>query len=138
VTSVPGDGLDGPACASPFVAPARFLWCVDVPVAPRANTRWRRAGNRIYVNPDHRAYETELAWTLKAAGVKPTSGAVGLWVEWVSPTIRRDIDSPLKTLLDGMQGIAYDNDNQIAVLCVRRYIRKNTTPFLRVRLWRML
>lgn len=116
--------------------PEPVLWTAEVPVAPPANMRWRTGRNgQQYVNPEHKIYEEALGWRLKEARVRPVAEDVGIGIYWHMKDRRRDLDSILKTLFDGMQNIAYLNDRQIRELYVKTHV--DHKPRLEVTLWKV-
>jgi Holliday junction resolvase RusA-like endonuclease len=51
---------------------------------------------------------------------RPLQGPVRMTVRFYRPRRIGDVDGPLKSLLDALQGVAYDDDAQIAELHVYR------------------
>jgi len=66
------------------------------------------------------AQETRLKWT-KA----PLSGIVELHIDlFYGDKRKRDIDAPLKILLDAMSEIVYEDDSQVTKLTVQKFYDK--------------
>ena len=92
---------------------------------PRPKARARRgAGGRWYTPQATRAYEEAVGWAARAAGVhKPCEDGVRLdIVLWMPDRRRRDLDNCAKSICDGLNGIVYLDDSQVAELVVRRRI----------------
>ena len=77
-------------------------------------------GARI-VGKRGKAYATEVALLIRTSGAKRLRGDVRLRVDMHPPDRRkRDIDNPLKCLLDAMSGGLYEDDSQIVELIARK------------------
>lgn len=90
---------------------------------PKARAR-RGKGGRWYTPKTTKAYEDAVGWGARAAGIPgPRSGPVRLVLGlWFPDRRRRDCDNVLKSIQDGLNGIAYDDDSQIVELAVTRHI----------------
>ena len=82
-----------------------------LPVPPSANRYWRVWNNRIVVTDEARAYKQELKYRL--GNCTPIQGEVCINFTVFRPAKRGDLDNYNKIMLDALQGIAYENDNQI-------------------------
>ena len=92
---------------------------------PRPKARARRgAGGRWYTPQVTRDYEHTVSVAAKAAGLsEPLTGAVRLSIGlWLPDRRRRDLDNCAKSICDGLNGIVYQDDSQIAELIVRRFV----------------
>jgi len=92
---------------------------------PRPKARARRgAGGRWYTPQVTKAYEEAVGWAARAAGVhEPCEDGVRLdIVLWMPDRRRRDLDNCAKSICDGLNGIAYEDDSQIVELIVRRHV----------------
>jgi len=66
-----------------------------------------------------REYEERVAWEAKAAGVTMFDGPVALTLWLYSKGRRRaDIDNAAKSVMDGLNGVAYADDRQVVALHV--------------------
>jgi len=100
-----------------------------IPGKPGAKGRPRFAKGRAYTDTKTANYEALVGWYARDAGVQKISGAVGIVVSgyWGCPkhkerkgvpytggwkTSRPDGDNLLKAVLDGLNGIAYEDDAQ--------------------------
>ncbi len=82
-----------------------------LPVPPSANRYWRVWNNRIVVTEEARTYKQELKYLLAQA--RPISGLVSVNFSVFRPQKRGDLDNYNKIMFDALQGLAYENDNQI-------------------------
>lgn len=94
----------------------RTGWHFQLPTPERTNAIWRQWRGRTLVSAKHRQDKRDV---LRFRGT-PLAGELAMRVLWVRARRAGDIDSRLKAALDLLQGIAYDNDNQIARLTVER------------------
>lgn len=87
------------------------------------------------------AYEKSIAWTAKASGVQKIEGAVRLLIQVYSeppksmpqkarleavqriirPQTKPDLDNVLKTVLDALNGIAYEDDKQVTDIAASKF-----------------
>lgn len=95
-----------------------IAFTVPGPPTPKGRPRISKGG-RAYTPAKTRAAEAQVAWLCKAAmkGRKPIPGPVAVSIKFVLPDRRvRDIDNLVKTVLDGCNRIAFDDDSQIIEL----------------------
>lgn len=113
---------------------------IELPFPPGVNTLY---GLRAYVQngkprafpyktPEHRDYVTQAQLAVLEAGLRaeqlpvfPKPATVAMVVRLYRPRKAGDIDGPLKTLLDVLQGLAFENDDQVARLEVYRHDDKH-------------
>src|SRR5690606_37286568 len=77
--------------------------------------------NRVvtYTPRETRENEERVAWEAKAAGVTMIEGPVALRLWLYSKGRRRaDIDNAAKSVMDGLNGVAYRDDSQVVALHV--------------------
>ena len=91
--------------------PRAAEYTFTLPVPPSANRYWRVWNNRIVVTDEARAYKQELKYRL--GNYTPIQGEVCINFTVFRPAKRGDLDNYNKIMLDALQGIAYENDNQI-------------------------
>lgn len=94
-----------------------------IPGRPHGKRRPRVAlrGQRVvtYTPRETREYEERVAWEARAAGVTMIDGPVALKLWLYSKGRRRaDIDNAAKSIMDGLNGVAYADDSQVVVLHV--------------------
>ena len=84
---------------------------------PRLAVRGRKAV--VYTPRETREYEERVAWEAKAAGVRMIEGPVALrlWLYYRGRQ-RSDIDNAAKSVMDGLNGVAYADDSQVVALHV--------------------
>ena len=106
--------LDGGAGMIAFTIPGR-----PVPKArPRLGVRGRKA--YVYTPPETREYERLVGWVAKSAGCRPVEGPVSVALS-VYVKGRLDADNIAKSILDGLNGVAYEDDDQVIELLVRKH-----------------
>lgn len=77
---------------------------IDLPLPPSTNAIWRRGKHGgVYLAPAVRAFRDEVAWSIRAAGVKRFEGAIRI-VATFHPADKRvfDVDNRIKSLLDAL------------------------------------
>lgn len=82
-------------------------------------------GGNVYTPARTRRYERTVQWS--ALGARPRtwslSGVYRVEVEaWFADARRRDGDNVLKSVLDGMIGVLYDDDSQVVVAVISKGI----------------
>ncbi|MBU6288863.1 MAG: RusA family crossover junction endodeoxyribonuclease [Chloroflexi bacterium] len=103
----PGDVVAGAVC---------------LPYPPSVNHMYRRAGNRVVLSPEVRAWRDKAHWYLRLAGiVAPLEGPVAVTVIAYRPRRRGDIDNLAKAVLDALNGFAFGDDGQVVLLTMSRY-----------------
>ena len=101
-----------------FVVPGR-----PVPKGrPRLGVRGRKA--YVYTPPETREYERLVGWVAKSAGCRPVEGPVSVALS-VYVKGRLDADNIAKSILDGLNGVAYEDDDQVVELHIWKYRVKN-------------
>src|SRR5690606_5800939 len=84
---------------------------------PRVTMRGRTA--IVYTPRETREYEQRVAWEAKAAGARVLDGPVGVRIVCVTPRRNRpDLDNAAKSVLDGLNGICWNDDRQVIELHV--------------------
>lgn len=116
------------------------MTAVFVPGVPRPQPRPRVYGKRtVSDSPDSRAWKDVVAWTWRQSGADMIAeGPVEMTVDLTLPRPKRlmrrkDVDSPvpcdrrpdidnhLKAIMDGLQGVAFADDGQVAAVLVRKW-----------------
>lgn len=95
---------------------------LTLPVPPSANKYWVYTGRRVVTSPEARAYKDEVALLARGDIIR---GHVALNVSVFRPAQRGDLDNYLKIMLDALQGILYENDDQITEIHAFRYDDKD-------------
>jgi len=98
---------------------------LTLPEPPSANRWWRRAGTRMHLSPEARAYKAMVADWCTAMRVRPipAPAPVSLELTWFRGRRSGDLDKRLGVLLDALQGSAYENDSQIVAIRATRVDR---------------
>ncbi len=91
-----------------FVVPGR-----PVPKGrPRLGVRGRKA--YVYTPPVTKEYEKLVGWVAKAAGIKPLQGKIKIWITiYLASGRDGDWDNYAKSICDGLNGIAFRDDQDI-------------------------
>jgi crossover junction endodeoxyribonuclease RusA len=85
---------------------------------PRLGVRGRKAF--VYTPPATREYEKLVGWVAKSLGCRPVEGPVSVALS-VYVKGRLDADNIAKSILDGLNGVAYEDDDQVIELLVRKH-----------------
>lgn len=85
---------------------------------PRLGVRGRKAF--VYTPPDTKEYEKLVGWVAKSVGCRPVEGPVSVSLN-VYAKGKLDADNIAKSILDGLNGIAYEDDDQVIELLVRKH-----------------
>ena len=89
---------------------------------PRLGYRGQKA--YVYTPPKTREYERLVGWVAKSAGCRPVEGPVSVALS-VYVKGRLDADNIAKSILDGLNGVAYEDDDQVVELHIWKYRVKN-------------
>ena len=118
---------------------------------PVAQGRPRFARGRAYDPPKSKAYKEFVALTAKRHFSKPLEGALSIRVVFYMPmpkswskgkkeqheglfhTSRPDIDNLCKALLDGLNGVAFEDDGQ--VVCLQAWKFWSSEPKIEIEVW---
>ena len=87
---------------------------------PKGRPRLGRSG--VYTPSRTKQHEDLIAWRARAAGVKPTTGPVHLEIDFeIKGKVHGDLDNLVKTVMDGLNGIAYADDRQVVKVTAALY-----------------
>lgn len=87
---------------------------LTLPYPPSANVYWRAWKGRMLVSREARAYKAGVLARCKLMRLgKPLTGAVALFVRVYRPRRVGDLGNRLKVLEDALQGIAFEDDDQV-------------------------
>jgi len=102
---------------------------LEFPVPPLLNSKYQiTKTGRFYVNKDHKRYVEEVHKKCVSKRIKPILGEIGVIIVWYRKSKRGDIDSPIKTLLDSLNGFAYKDDSQICEMSIFRVDSQPENP----------
>lgn len=116
---------------------------VEGKIKGKARPRWSSASGCMYTPLETKQYENYIAHCFKIAGGKKIEGAVNLTITMlfaipkntkkadrelckfneILPTKKPDIDNCLKAVMDGLNGVAYEDDKQVT----KNYVEKRWT-----------
>ena len=111
-----------------------------VPGPPVPKQRARRGTRGQWYTPTRtKRYEKKVAWCALSAGLSaPLTGDVRLDIRlWLPDRRRRDVDNIAKSISDGLTGIAWEDDSQVASLSVTRAGVDRVCPRAEVRVDQM-
>jgi len=86
---------------------------------PRLGVRGKKA--YIYTPPATREYEKLVGWIAKCSGCKPLNGSLAVKLHLFIRGRSGDVDNYCKSILDGLNGVAYQDDGQVVELLVRKH-----------------
>jgi len=86
---------------------------------PRLGVRGRKA--YVYTPPETKEYENLVGWVARCAGCKPLNGPLAVELHLFIRGRSGDVDNYCKSILDGLNGIAYVDDDQVVELLVRKH-----------------
>lgn len=89
---------------------------------PRLGVRGRTA--YVYTPTATKEYEKLVGWVAKASGCRPVEGPVSVSM-YVFCRGKMDVDNVAKSILDGLNGVAYEDDDQVVELHIWKYRVKN-------------
>ena len=103
----------------------RYQFTVPGKVQPKQ--RPRRGKNGRWYTPSKTAdYEKYVGLCALSEGVREIDGPVRLEIDIHWPDRRRrDLDNAAKSIADGLNGVAYSDDHQIAELTIRRHLDRD-------------
>jgi Holliday junction resolvase RusA-like endonuclease len=113
---------------------------IVIPGTPRGKERPRLGKGRVYTPAKTKEYENTVAWAAKVAMGRrkviegPLSLMISCYFKGKSPgyhVSKPDLDNCCKAILDGMEGITFKNDSQIA----RLILSKENALDERVEVW---
>ncbi|NLL20008.1 MAG: RusA family crossover junction endodeoxyribonuclease [Clostridia bacterium] len=90
---------------------------------PRLGMRGKKAF--VYTPTATKEYEKLVGWVAKCSGCKPIDGAVAVTLT-VYTRGKMDVDNMAKSILDGLNGVAYEDDDQVVELLVKKHKVKAT------------
>ncbi len=89
---------------------------------PKQRPRVGRNGN-IYTPKKCRDYEKEVARLAREVFKKPYEGPVSLQVRVYLATPGGDLDNYVKSISDGLNGVAWRDDSQVTSIKAKLYVR---------------
>lgn len=109
----------------PMKVVARF--CIDGEPVSKSRARFTKRGSKAHAYTPQRVKEAEerVGWAFKAAappgyrpGAELTYGVVALFFNGTRQ--RRDVDNMVKLVLDSLNGVAWEDDNQVVEISARK------------------
>lgn len=93
---------------------------------PKARPRLGIQGRTAYIYTPEKTleYEKLVGWIAKSLGCRPVQGPISVALD-VFTRRKMDVDNVAKSVLDGLNGIAYEDDDQVVELLVRKHLVKD-------------
>ena len=104
----------------------RRVIAFNIPLKPKAKGRPRAGRNGMYTDKATREYEDAIRQAYVDLGLPKLEGNLqvtanfqkdNIWVQIITvkeeSKLRGDVDNYVKSLLDGLNGVAYDDDKQV-------------------------
>lgn len=83
-------------------------------IVPKGRPRFNRATGQTYTPRETRLYENSVAWAAKATREKVESGPVAVTIRvYTARKKPSDLDNGIKSILDGLNGHAFRDDDQV-------------------------
>lgn len=99
---------------------------IDLKAVPKARPRFNRVSRQIYTPAKTSAFESHVSFAASCVCKRPLEGAVEVEINFnflkakssklIAHTKRPDIDNLIKSVLDGLNGVAFIDDAQIIKL----------------------
>lgn len=87
---------------------------------PKARPRLGKRGN-VYTPTRTKQYEELVAWKTKEVIKEPFTGNIAVYIKvYVKNNVFPDLDNIAKSILDGMNKVAYHDDKQVSCLVIQR------------------
>lgn len=97
--------------------PRSLRFWIPGPPVPKGRPRLGRG--IIYTPAKTKAYEATVAAFAKLAGASPSSGPVAVGI-YINASGKWDLDNCIKSILDGLNGVAYHDDSQVRLIFATR------------------
>ncbi len=88
---------------------------------PKERPRMNRQG-KMYTPNKTKEYEQLVAKTARLIIPEPLKGDVRVDIKIYTSRVIGDLDNYIKSILDGLNNVAYNNDKQISIITAQRYI----------------
>lgn len=100
---------------------------------PVPKERPRRGRNGQWYTPERtRMYEELVGWTWRQTRLKPIPGPLVVRLEFILAKRDKDLDNLVKSVLDGLNGVAWQDDSQIVHLAAGKTKGKSGQVLIQV------
>ena len=106
-------------------APEPAAQSIVLPLPPSGNRYWRHYNGRTVVSDAAKAYRHGVMLQAQAHNLHPFAGPVAVYVRVYRARKAGDLDNFKKVLYDALQGVAYNDDDQIVEEHAWRYDDKD-------------
>lgn len=110
----------------------RYMIVIPGRPVPKGRPRLGKNGN-VYTPRKTREYEKLVGWCTKQTMKEPLQGDIAMDIKVYIKGPCGDLDNLEKAILDGMNGIAYNDDRQVAALAIQRL--KDKKERVEIELW---
>ena len=90
-----------------------------LPFPPSSNRYWRNFRGRMVKSAEARAYHQQISLLLR--NITQFTGEVVIALDFYRPKKQGDLDNRIKICLDALNGIAFEDDKQVAEIYARRF-----------------
>lgn len=100
---------------------------LKLPYPVSSNKYWRRSGHKMHRSAEAKSFIEEVKWIAKSKKAVPTKSHYSLNIK-LHPKMNKDgstnktvvdIDNALKVTLDALEGVIYENDNQVKQISIK-------------------
>lgn len=107
-------------------SPAIEIFVPGMPIAKQSfRMTWQNGKAVGYQKQPVRSWQALVsASAIQVAGMNPVLGRLSIVLEFFIPYNKADIDNLSKAVLDGLQGIIFENDRQVFHLSAKKTITK--------------
>jgi crossover junction endodeoxyribonuclease RusA len=92
---------------------------------PSLNHYWRmvqiKGQPRMLISQEGRLYKRAVAFDARSANLQKILGPIAIEIDIYRPKKSGDLDNYFKVLIDGLKGIAWEDDSQIIRITARRF-----------------
>ena len=97
---------------------------ITIPTVPvSVNLMYRTYRGRPILSKRGRQYKKDTKLYIEDCNIEPMTGNLSLTVEmYFKDKRKRDVDNHLKSLIDSLEGVLFENDTQIYEIIARKHI----------------
>jgi crossover junction endodeoxyribonuclease RusA len=108
---------------------------------PQGSMKFIRPGVMIHSRAaDLAVWRADIARNAELSGFKPVSGSVKVEIDFIFirpksanrpfPTVAPDLDKLIRAVLDGLTGVAYEDDSQVILIQATKTYGQNTGAWI--------
>ena len=89
---------------------------------PSVNHYWKGSGRHRYISPEGKAFKQQVAWQAKRNNFQVFEGDIEVIIHWFKKGRQRgDLDNILKVILDSLNGVGYQDDQQVKSITAKMW-----------------